>query len=827
MAEKANDAKDVLKVEPKNGFSWVELGVKVAAPLIIKGIDYFFNRKKEADDKKKKEEDDKYLEEKFSRKLDELKAAKEAMEKKNEENEKLIQQLKEMVKNNNEQQKKKELQRQQELIEKERKKREEEIEENRKLQEALLKCKESLNDEFTKGIMKAMRNYSEQQEKWLNNLNDENIQNKLGKYKKQLNVLFQELFEFQKLKEKIAQKFIEIIKKNVNDKELNKMNFMIIGTSGVGKSTLINELFGEKVAQEGTGKRCTTIGTKYNSKNVPFLTLYDSVGTEIGQGHTLEEVQNDTLEEITKNLNINNPNEHIHCIIYCTSSNRIFEDELKVIMKLREKYDGKRLPIVIVFTRADIEEEVQAKKEAINEFLHNYGEEINNDIFGISYIPVRAREQVGKKLGKKYCDPCFGLSELMSTCYKKGGKSYKIAIKNSLIEIAKNCFYKYIQNVTDSLVNELNFYFYLTKKYEPNFPDFISYAFEKITDVENQEGVTENELRRLNNYLGNKTIGNTKNINKTPKNNISKKNQNNELNDKVCIYCKKRAKFPYKCECGTYACENCYLNQFNYNDSVKCRVCYKAESYISCQGEIGCTSSEETNNQDDYDNQENNIIENDDNEQDSNNNDIILNVLPSNLNYESKNSIEEYVKAFKKEMLEVVNEKFEDFINKEVQLIYYNILEKYNENANKGNVNMKNVMKSKEELQETASNEIKAQLKKPAQENFLKAVASNLFQDIIKTFEKEMVTKVKEFIKNLKNNNEVNEFVQSFDLIQDENKSLKIEKDFEIYIKKLQKKELDSQERALKIQENMEDNMGDSAQSESKMESSSSNIYDD
>ena len=39
------------------------------------------------------------------------------------------------------------------------------------------------------------------------------------------------------------------------------------------------------------------IEKEYISKKVPFLTLYDSVGTEIGEGHTLEDVQNDTLEE--------------------------------------------------------------------------------------------------------------------------------------------------------------------------------------------------------------------------------------------------------------------------------------------------------------------------------------------------------------------------------------------------------------------------------------------------------------------------------------------------------------------------------------------------
>ena len=86
----------------------------------------------------------------------------------------------------------------------------------------------------------------------------------------------------------------------------------IMGANGAGKSTLINSLFGEKMAREGIGKSCTTIEQKYTSKNYPFLNLYDTVGAEIGKGHTLETVQKETLDLITKNLNNKDPNDHIH-----------------------------------------------------------------------------------------------------------------------------------------------------------------------------------------------------------------------------------------------------------------------------------------------------------------------------------------------------------------------------------------------------------------------------------------------------------------------------------------------------------------------------------
>ena len=44
------------------------------------------------------------------------------------------------------------------------------------------------------------------------------------------------------------------------------------------------------------------------SEKVPFLALYDLVGNEIGSNHTFEDIQNVTLEEIIKYLNIIFPN---------------------------------------------------------------------------------------------------------------------------------------------------------------------------------------------------------------------------------------------------------------------------------------------------------------------------------------------------------------------------------------------------------------------------------------------------------------------------------------------------------------------------------------
>ena len=274
------------------------------------------------------------------------------------------------------------------------------------------------------------------------------------------------------------------------------MNFMIIGASGVGKSTLINALFREKVAEEGIGKACTTEIKKYKSKNVPFLCLYDSVGAELGKNYTLEDVQNETINVIIKQLENPDPNQHIHCIIYCVSFNRFYEEEAKIILKIREKYDEKKLPIVIVYTMANSKSKVKFVKESVNEFLKKNGELISediSDIFGINFIEIYSKEDIIEVSNIKNYQKCFGLSNLISICYKKGEKSYKIAIKNSLIEIAKNYFINNINNIVNEFyLMSKQLELFLGQNFDQNFQGFISFLFEKLTNVDNYKNIKDN-----------------------------------------------------------------------------------------------------------------------------------------------------------------------------------------------------------------------------------------------------------------------------------------------------------------------------------------------
>lgn len=61
---------------------------------------------------------------------------------------------------------------------------------------------------------------------------------------------------------------------------MERGNVLVIGNSGVGKSTLINAVLGENVAETGWGTKATTAKLDiYESKDIPFRVI-DTLGFE-------------------------------------------------------------------------------------------------------------------------------------------------------------------------------------------------------------------------------------------------------------------------------------------------------------------------------------------------------------------------------------------------------------------------------------------------------------------------------------------------------------------------------------------------------------------
>ena len=153
--------------------SWLSV-VLALAPIAIKGVDLLIDHIKD-----KKNEDEKNerqrIEEQMDLKIKELQEQNELNEEINRKSTKRIQDLENLLKENMDEMKRRDLEREKELIEKEKKERYRQDELIRQKKEALLKCKESLSNEFSKGIIKCITKFSKEEKVWLENLNEPEI----------------------------------------------------------------------------------------------------------------------------------------------------------------------------------------------------------------------------------------------------------------------------------------------------------------------------------------------------------------------------------------------------------------------------------------------------------------------------------------------------------------------------------------------------------------------------------------------------------------------------------------------------------------------------
>lgn len=142
--------------------------------------------------------------------------------------------------------------------------------------------------------------------------------------------------------------------------EIQKPNVLIAGATGVGKSSLINYIFGENVAVVGTGKPVTQKIDVYENENSD-VRIFDSKGYELGtQGD--EDFYNNVVNLAQAT---NNPHNAIHLIWYCIacSGGRIQDYDLAAI----NAFSKSNIPVAVVFTKADTpsEEEMKAMRGCI------------------------------------------------------------------------------------------------------------------------------------------------------------------------------------------------------------------------------------------------------------------------------------------------------------------------------------------------------------------------------------------------------------------------------------------------------------------------------
>lgn len=183
---------------------------------------------------------------------------------------------------------------------------------------------------------------------------------------------------------------------------MGRFNLGVFGKTGVGKSTLINAVFGEEVAATGIGEPVTQDSHLYVGIH-GTLGLIDTRGVEIGRDD--KALIKDIKGFVAQQRKLPLP-EQMHAAWYCVRAlDRRFEDSEAEVIKTLAALD---VPVVLVFTQVP----------SRNGILHPDAEALARHIVSLELPIVGGRPFPTNALRDPFTDqPPHGLVELLNATF--------------------------------------------------------------------------------------------------------------------------------------------------------------------------------------------------------------------------------------------------------------------------------------------------------------------------------------------------------------------------------------------------------------------------
>ena len=294
-----------------------------------------------------------------------------------------------------------------------------------------------LGKEYEQNLKEIKKNYFYSIRNDLQTKKEEYIKENLADYDiRKLEEVIKKVFKEEKFSDLINLRVKEFIDQMKFESHTSYFNILVIGSTGVGKSTLINEVLkldenSENSAKTGMGEPIT-LGEPhpYISDKVKGLRLWDSQGID-KSGYNINQLKNSVINLINNNAKENNPDNFIHCIWYCVSEHRFETVERDCLIELMKIYHDETLPILIPYTQCISEEAGEIMMKEIDKICMKENRKIK-------IIPVLAKDKkVGKK-GNYTILPKYGIEDLLKVSFEKIEGAVKSACFHSIREQIKN-----------------------------------------------------------------------------------------------------------------------------------------------------------------------------------------------------------------------------------------------------------------------------------------------------------------------------------------------------------------------------------------------------
>lgn len=163
--------------------------------------------------------------------------------------------------------------------------------------------------------------------------------------------------------EKLLQEF-ETLKNNTK-----RPNILILGRTGVGKSSLINCIFGKELAKVSDVKPQTKGFYYYTAENTP-VSIIDSEGYELENSEEFSPILKEFVESSFKEIE-----KQVHLAWYCIAapSARVLPFDLENIKTLIEQ----KIPVAVTITKCDLDDpDGSIAKSLSNVIVKEFGDSV-------------------------------------------------------------------------------------------------------------------------------------------------------------------------------------------------------------------------------------------------------------------------------------------------------------------------------------------------------------------------------------------------------------------------------------------------------------------